>query len=202
MSQITSVPVKIRRVALRNPLDVPIQAVAGRFGEKAREVERFLKFAIVGMIGAVIDFGTLFILQATVLAPVDPNKDLRVAVASSIAFVAAVTSNFFWNRYWTYPDSRSKPILRQFGMFFVLSVVGLLIRTPIFAFFSGPMVALVETMQYGVFAGLIDFAVNTLHISVEQLGLNLALVIAVLVVLFWNFFSNRFITYSDVKFGK
>ena len=30
----------------------------------------------------------------------------------------------------------------------------------------------------------------------------LALAIAVLVVLFWNFFSNRFITYSDVKFGK
>ena len=26
--------------------------------------------------------------------------------------------------------------------------------------------------------------------------------IAVLVVLFWNFFSNRFITYSDVQFGK
>jgi hypothetical protein len=85
-------------------------------------------------------------------------------------------------------------------MFFVLSVIGLLIRTPIFALFSGPMVALVETLQYGVFAGLISFATDTLHISIEQLGLNLALAVAVLVVLFWNFFSNRFITYGDVKF--
>jgi putative flippase GtrA len=64
------------------------------------------------------------------------------------------------------------------------------------------MVALVESMQYGLFAGLINFITSTLHITIEQLGLNLALAIAVLVVLFWNFFSNRFITYSDVKFGK
>ena len=37
------------------------------------------------------------------------------------------------------------------------------------------MVALVESMQYGLFAGLINFITGTLHISIEQLGLNLAL---------------------------
>jgi putative flippase GtrA len=87
-------------------------------------------------------------------------------------------------------------------MFFVLNGIGLAIRTPIFWLFSAPMIALVESMHYGLFGGLINFITGTLHISVEQLGLNAALAIAVLVVLFWNFFSNRFITYSDVKFGK
>jgi putative flippase GtrA len=158
------------------------------------EFKRFTKFLVVGVTGFIVDFGIFnLLLRALNFPPV---------LAQAISFTSAAINNFVWNRYWTYPDSRSKPLLRQFGMFFVLSVIGLLIRTPIFALFSGPMVALVETMQYGVFAGLIDFVTGTLHISIEQLGLNLALAVAVLVVLFWNFFSNRFITYSDVKFGK
>jgi putative flippase GtrA len=159
-----------------------------------KEFKRFSKFLAVGLTGFVVDFGVFnLLLKALNFPPV---------LAQAISFTLAAINNFLWNRYWTYPDSRSKPIWRQFGMFFVLSVIGLLIRTPIFALFSGPMVALVETMQYGVFAGPIAFITGTLHISIEQLGLNMALAIAVLVVLFWNFFSNRFITYSDVKFGK
>ena len=158
------------------------------------EFKRFTKFLVVGVTGFIVDFGIFnLLLRALNFPPV---------LAQAISFTLAAINNFVWNRYWTYPDSRSKPLLRQFGLFFVLSVIGLLIRTPIFALFSGPMVALVETMQSGVFAGLIDFVTGTLHISIEQLGLNLALAVAVLVVLFWNFFSNRFITYSDVKFGK
>jgi putative flippase GtrA len=159
-----------------------------------KEFKRFSKFLVVGATGFVVDFGVFnLLLKALNFPPV---------LAQAISFTLAAINNFLWNRYWTYPDSRSKPILRQFGLFFVLSVIGLLIRTPIFALFSGPMVALVETMQYGVFAGLIAFITGTLHISIEQLGLNAALAVAVLVVLFWNFFSNRFITYGDVKFGK
>lgn len=197
MSQITSVPVKIRRVALRNPLDVPIQAVAGRFGEKAREVERFLKFAIVGMIGAVIDFGTLFILQATVLAPVDPNKDLRVAVASSIAFVAAVTSNFFWNRYWTYPDSRTRSVRRQLVQFFGISLIGWLGRTvwisSSYRFLGTALMPLVLPEIQWFRPGYVPSA------SAEaKLGTMVAWFIGVIVVMIWNFLANRYWTYNDV----
>jgi len=159
-----------------------------------KEFKRFSKFLVVGITGFIVDFGVFnLLLKALNFPPV---------LAQAISFTLAAINNFLWNRYWTYPDSRSKPILRQFGLFFVLSAIGLAIRTPIFWAASGPMVSLVESMQYGLFAGLISFITNTLHISVEQLGLNAALAVAVLVVLFWNFFSNRFITYSDVKFGK
>lgn len=159
-----------------------------------KEFTRFTKFLAVGLTGFVVDFGVFnLLLKALNFPPV---------LAQAISFSLAAVNNFLWNRYWTYPDSRSKPILRQFGMFFVLNGIGLAIRTPIFWLFSGPMVSLVESMPYGPFAGLINFITGTLHISIEQLGLNAALAIAVLVVLFWNFFSNRFITYGDVKFGK
>ncbi len=169
------------------------------------EFKRFSKFLVVGVTGFIVDFGVFNLL----IGPIG-IKDVSVlgivikgaVIAQAISFTLAAINNFLWNRYWTYPDSRSKPLLRQFGMFFVLSLIGLLIRTPIFSLLSGPLVALVESMQSGIFGGLIDFMTSTLHISIEQLGLNAALAVAVLVVLFWNFFSNRFITYSDVKFGK
>jgi putative flippase GtrA len=159
-----------------------------------KEFKRFGKFLVVGTTGFVVDFGVFNLLLKLLIFP--------PVLAQAVSFTLAAINNFLWNRYWTYPDSRSKPILRQFGTFFVLSAIGLAIRTPIFWLLSFVTVPLVESMQYGPLGGLIDFATNLLHISLEQLGLNVALAGAVLVVLFWNFFSNRFITYSDVKFGK
>src|SRR5258708_4148907 len=90
-----------------NPINGLILAIAARFGTKSKEVERFLKFAVVGTIGAVLDFGILYILQATILPP---HTTLNVVIATTISFLTAVCSNFIWNRYWTYPDSRSRPI--------------------------------------------------------------------------------------------
>jgi len=49
-------------------------------------------------------------------------------IAGTISFIAAITSNFIWNRYWTYPDSRSKPVPHQLAQFVVINVMGLGIR--------------------------------------------------------------------------
>jgi putative flippase GtrA len=47
-----------------------IRRMSVRFGgQKAKELERFIKFFIVGGIGFVVDFSALNILQATVLKP-------------------------------------------------------------------------------------------------------------------------------------
>ncbi len=159
-----------------------------------KEFKRFGKFLVVGVTGFVVDFGIFnLLLRALNFHPV---------LAQAISFTSAATNNFTWNRYWTYPDSRSKPILRQFGMFFTLSFIGLVIRSIIFALLQAPAQAVVDSIQYGPFAGLLNFAVNTLHLTLEQISANLALAVAVFIMLFWNFFSNRFITYGDVKFGK
>ena len=170
-----------------------------------KEFKRFAKFLVVGVTGFVVDFGVFNLLIRTIGLPDVQVLGITIkgaTLAQAISFTLAAINNFLWNRYWTYPDSRSKPILGQFGMFFVLSAIGLAIRTPIFSLMNGPATAIVNSLAYGPFAGLLDFAVNTLHLTLEQIAYNLALAIAVLVVLFWNFFANRFITYSDVKFGK
>jgi putative flippase GtrA len=144
-----------------------------------REGKRFTKFLIVGAIGAVVDFGTFNILTAVLRLPPVPSS-----VAS---FLAAVASNFLFNRYWTYPDSRSKPIWRQALQFAGVNTIGLLIRTPLFA----ALIPAWRTLVYRI--GAADI------IPGEQLPRNLALACAVVVVLVWNFVVNRIWTYNDVS---
>ncbi len=154
------------------------------YGQSNRkELERFAKFMVVGAIGAVVDFGT-FNLLIEVLA-------WSPALAGTVSFVLAVCSNFIWNRYWTYPDSRSKPVLRQFVQFFFVNALGIAIRLPIVSFVPDPLGQLAES-GLGLDADL-----------ARSLGNNLALALAVIIVMFWNFFVNRFWTYRDVgKWGQ
>ncbi|HWQ82982.1 MAG TPA: GtrA family protein, partial [Anaerolineales bacterium] len=152
-----------------------------RFLTNPAERGRFLRFAVVGVIGAVVDFGTFNFLEKVFnVAPI---------AASIVSFSAAIVSNFLWNRFWTYPDSRSKPITQQLIQFAIISVMGLIIRTPIFAFMD---LKLIDYVQMSSFPSLSAS-------QLESLAHNIALAIAVGVVMFWNFFINRFWTYNDVR---
>ncbi len=174
-----------------------ILGVAGLFGSKSKEVERFLKFAVVGVIGTVVDFGTLLILQATILVPVVPYTNIKVNTAITIAFLAAITSNFLWNRFWTYPDSRSRPVQRQIAQFAFINMIGLVIRNVWVAFTHRAIGAwLLPSFVYiaqRISEGYVPTAAA--EAKVGTLGSTL---IAVVVVMLWNFFANRYWTYSDV----
>jgi len=156
-----------------------------------RELTRFLKFIVVGAIGAVVDFGT-FNLLSTVLG-------LWSIAASVLSFSAAVSSNFLWNRVWVYPDSRAKPIASQALQFALVNVVGLLIRTPVFALSEEPLTRLAAGLlpRLQGFAG--PLAALAARTPPSVAGSNLALALAVVIVLFWNFGVNRLWTYSDVQ---
>ncbi len=151
-----------------------LAGVAGRFGINPKEAERFLKFLVVGTVGFVVDFGTLALLKEVVGLP--------TVIANTISFSAAVVSNFTLNRYWTYPDSRSKPIASQISQFTVVSLIGLAINNTILVVLEGPMDTLLTRAAITVVRGYIP-----------------AKMVATVVVLFWNFFVNRYWTYSDVE---
>lgn len=144
-----------------------------------RERTRFFRFLAVGTLGAVVDFGVFNLLTKTTPIP--------AVIASGISFICAVFSNFIWNRYWTYSDSRSKPITGQLLQFTLVNSVGLGIRIPLFAFLEPRMINLYGALNLPI------------PLSFQFLGYNTSLAIAVLVVLLWNFFANRFWTYSDVS---
>lgn len=143
------------------------------------ERTRFFKFAFVGAVGAVVDFGVFNLLSGPIGMP--------AVISSVISFILAVISNFIWNRYWTYPDSRSKKITRQVFQFVVVSLVGLIIRTPLFAWLEKVLVPLAERW------------LPNAPIKPLTIGHNIGLAIAIVVVMLWNFFANRLWTYNDVK---
>ncbi len=163
-----------------------------------KEFERFWKFAVVGTIGAVIDFGTfrgllaLGWLDNVELSLIGKAALTGVGIAGTIAFTMAVISNFIWNRYWTYPDSRSKSVASQLVTFFLVNIVGILIRIPILELLSKPF----DNLAHSILPGL---AGKMAAIMGEgAVGENMAWVLAVVIVMFWNFFVNRYWTYNDV----
>ena len=166
-----------------------------------KEFERFWKFAVVGGIGFVIDFSISnlmwAILPETLSIPLPFNKSITyVGIGGAIGFLTAIISNFIWNRYWTYPDSRSKPLAGQFLMFLGINVAGILIRVPILEGLSGPLGRLVGNLFPGLGTAYLVFLSEG---GTIWLGKNMALAISVVVVMFWNFFVNRYITYNDVS---
>ena len=157
-----------------------VDTLRTKIASNNKELTRFLKFAVVGTIGAVVDFGILYLLHVVLGWP--------LALSNTISFSCAVISNFVWNRYWTYPDSRTKPITAQLGQFFVVNIAGWAINTGILLALNGPLTALAQTLPMVATA-------ETAH----NLGYNAAKILATGVVMFWNFFINRIWTYNDVE---
>jgi putative flippase GtrA len=133
-----------------------------------REVARFLKFAVVGGIGTVVDFSTLNLMHLVFGLP--------LVTANTISFCLAVISNFTWNRLWTFPESRQRSLWTQLGQFAAVNVVGLAINQTVFL-----------SLNHYVFEPRLG-----------PLGYNVAKAVAIIIVLFWNFAINRIWTYKGI----
>lgn len=144
-----------------------------------KERNRFVKFALVGALGAAIDFGVMNLLSHWIF-------HLSLVAAGTISFICAVLSNFTWNRVWTYPESRSRPLIGQLGMFFLVNAAGVAIRVPILHFFEPPLLRFVEA------------AFHTTYLTAEFYAKNFTLAIAIGIVMLWNYFVNRYWTYNDI----
>lgn len=143
-----------------------------------REVKRFAKFAIVGAAGSVTDFTVLNVLvQLFGFKPVWANI---------FSFAAAVIQNFLLNRRWTFPESKQRQAGRQLVQFALVSLIGLGINTLI--------LATVDHLLINFWTHLVGH---------EHLGFtisyNFAKLVAIGVVLFWNFAGNRLWTYRGLS---
>lgn len=104
-----------------------------------RGVRQLIKFGVVGTIGAIVDFGTLFVLKEFF--------GLNLYVANTISVSAAICSNFLWNSLWTFRGSYRGRRRHRFLPFVIVSVIGLGINQVILYVtheFTG-----LEGLQYG-----------------------------------------------------
>ena len=144
-----------------------------------KERTRFLRFATVGAIGSVIDILIMNLLTQLF--------HMRLVYAGTISLICAIISNFMLNRYWTYPDSRSRHFLHQLSMFFLVNLMGIAFRIPILHFVEPIMEAAFETV------------VHLSHAAATTFAKNATLAFAIGVVMIWNFFINRYWTYNDIE---
>ncbi len=137
--------------------------------DRPRELVRFLKFATVGAIGMVVDLTVLTLSREWLRLP--------LSLAVFLGFTLAVISNFTWNRMWTFPESRERPIGSQLLQFFIINAIGLGINE-------------------AVVLGLHPVFNQVIHDPASYMA---AKVIAIGIVLFWNYFVNRKWTYKGIS---
>ena len=119
---------------------------------------KFLKFCAVGLSGMAIDFGTTWLLKE--------KARINKYVANSAGFIIAATSNYVWNRIWTFQSNNSK-IVTEYFTFIIISVAGLAIN---------------------------NFVVYLMHGRLK-INFYLSKLFAVAVVTLWNFMMNYLITF-------
>jgi putative flippase GtrA len=141
-----------------------------------KEVKRFFKFAIVGGAGSITDFTLLNLLVQIAGA--------SLFVANTFSFAAAVMQNFALNRRWTFPESRERHASGQLLQFIVVSLVGLGLNQLVFLSIHH----LLEAEWYRMLGPSVGFTVSY----------NFAKLLAIGVVLFWNFSVNRLWTYRGL----
>jgi putative flippase GtrA len=145
-----------------------LDTITNMYHTRPKELSRFVKFSLVGAVGAIIDFGLLNLLRGYFGWP--------LFWANTVSVGVAILSNFTWNRLWTYPESRTRKKRKQLPQFVLINLIGLMIN---------------NLIVVGLDAVLVPYIG-------EPWSYNLAKAVAIGVVLFWNFGANRLWTYRGL----
>ncbi|MFZ4399595.1 MAG: GtrA family protein [Bacteroidales bacterium] len=120
---------------------------------------KFLKFGIVGASGVIVDFGFTYLCKEIF--------KIQKYLANAIGFTIAASSNYLFNRIWTF-HSLNPEIGLEYSKFLFISLIGLGINTLI-------LWTLVSKFNK-------NFYVSKLF--------------AIAVVTIWNFFVNLIFTFN------
>lgn len=145
-------------------------ALAAPFIDRA-EAKRLIKYALVGVLGTFIELSILNLL----IFGVGWSSDFDKVMANVVAVSLAISSNFVWNRLWTFPESVGSERGGQFIKFLSVSLIGLVLNSVIF------------------------YAADNFffeHLFPTVIAVQLAKFTAIAIVLVWNFTVNRFWTFQ------
>jgi dolichyl-phosphate beta-glucosyltransferase len=131
----------------------------------------FLKYAVVGTIGTVVDVGTLYLFVEYVHIP--------LLISTTLSFILAVINNFILNKYWTFQNTNSN-IRKQFIKFLIVALIGL---------------GLTLILMY-----LFVYIINIPDIILYNIGIKgyvLSKLLTSIIVLLWNFLGNKYWSFKD-----
>ena len=120
---------------------------------------QFIKFCVVGGTGVVVDFGITFLFKE--------KLKLNKYIANSLGFMAAASTNYLLNRWWTF-RSHDPEVAQQYVQFVGISAIGLIRNN------------------------IIIYLLN----DKARLNFYLSKLIAIGLVTLWNFFMNYYFTFT------
>ena len=120
---------------------------------------QFIKFCVVGGTGVVVDFGITFLFKE--------KLKLNKYIANSLGFMAAASTNYLLNRWWTF-RSHDPEVAQQYVQFVGISAIGLILNN------------------------IIIYLLN----DKALLNFYLSKLIAIGLVTLWNFFMNYYFTFT------
>ncbi len=88
------------------------------------ELDRIIKFSIVGLSGVLVNEGFLWLF----VRKAGMNKMFANVLATEIA----ILNNFTWNDVWTFRDLRSVPFYRRIARFHVAAVMGAVVQLAVY----------------------------------------------------------------------
>ena len=120
---------------------------------------KFVKFGLVGFSGLLIDFGLTYLFKE--------KLKVQKFVANAIGFLTAASSNYVFNRIWTFESSNPEVVV-EYGKFLFVSIAGL---------------------------GINSLVLWVLH-EKFKLNFYFAKLLAIVVTTFWNFIANYLYTFA------
>lgn len=141
----------------------PATELAYRIGAAARRPASWVQLLKFGMVGC-----SGYVINLAVFAVLSDNLDLHHALAALGAFCVAVSSNFFWNRHWTFAAGDDHAGF-QAMRFLIVSLLALILN-----------LAVLEALMVGT-----------------TLGSLLAQAIAVAAAMPFNFAGNKLWTFAS-----
>ena len=120
---------------------------------------QFIKFCVVSGTGVVVDFGITFLFKE--------KLKLNKYIANSLGFMAAASTNYLLNRWWTF-RSHDPEVAQQYVQFVGISAIGLILNN------------------------IIIYLLN----DKARLNFYLSKLIAIGLVTLWNFFMNYYFTFT------
>lgn len=118
----------------------------------------FIKFCLVGATGFILDFSITYLCKEKLKW----NKFL----SNSLGFICAATSNYIFNRVWTF-QSHNQNVGEEYSKFFIIALIGLVLNN------------------------LLIYILN----SRMNFNFYLSKLLAVGIVTVWNFLMNFYFTF-------
>jgi len=106
---------------------------------------QFTKFAVVGVIGFLIDTATVYGLRAS----------LGLYGAGAAAYIVAASGNWLLNRIWTFRGRGSGPAHQQWALFMMTNLLGFALNRGTYALLVTFVTLCAEQPVYAVAAGAV-----------------------------------------------